>query len=131
MDDLQETAAVAGTFGEDSCEKTGVANVLGLGCETIHEDPVEQPAHILGVECLTDCPFSVSLLDHISHLLDCGFFNSFSALSNQDVACKQTPEHLQDEVRVALRLVNEDFFQAVQVLLGIYTKTQQKFRFYI
>jgi hypothetical protein len=61
----------------------------------------------------------VSLVNDDSHLLDGGVLNDVSAFTVEDLACKKTPEHLKNEIRVLLGFVDENLFKTEQELFRL------------
>ena len=79
------------------------------------------------VRCLVEhahWALSESCSDHVLDLSDSRQLGAFSGFLELDLACKQSPEDLGDELVVRVRLGAQNLLQDEQVVVGIYHQTK-------
>lgn len=72
---------------------------------------------LLGLNTLLSSKF---LFNELPHFLERCMFDNISSLSVEDLASKQSPEHLEHQFRVLLLLIDKDLFQGEKFLFSIF-----------
>lgn len=121
LNEAHEIGAIHAMVSEDRGEETRVGQIFGG--EAVDEEPVKHPGD--GLHMLLGCKArgiesSEFLHEQLSHLFEGSVFHDVSAFTVENLAREEAPEDLEHELGVLLRLVDEDFLEGEEDLLGVF-----------